>query len=238
MGVFGVIVTWYRMSGIADALAHSMLLGGALSAWFGIDLTCVCFVLALLFAVLMKLLSHQSLEENLIIYLLMSASVGLAIALQRENLGILINGEVLLINQKDFVWLVIVSSCALAWLLYNRSNLILMAFNREIAMLMGVNVTRLGLMKCLILASVISVDVKVTGPLLMGTSLIMPAMIARLLSKSPTQMMVTSACVGGVVAMVGFVCSMAVDVPPCTAIALLYCVGYVGVHVTKRLYAH
>ena len=214
-GPLGCFIVWRRMSYFGDTMAHSALLGVALSFLFDVNLTFGVFVVAVAVAgallllqrrnalstdALLGILSHSTLAIGLVMVAFMSW-------IRVDQMGFLF-GDILAVSATDIVVISVGGVAILSLLVGKWRPLLAATVNAEVAEAEGMRpeVTRVVLM--LLLACVIAIAMKIVGVLL-----IIPAATARRLSSTPEQMAVISAVIGALAVAGGLFGSLRFDTP-------------------------
>lgn len=192
----GCLMLWRRMSFFADTMAHGTLLGVALAGFlqlpFSIGVICTALFLV---AILWFLHDHRLPTDALLA--LCSATLlcsGLLFiqnvpSLRPELLSYLF-GDLLTINWSDlplFLGLIII---CVGVLVSQWKAQIQTAMAEDIAQSEGISIAGQRLIFMIILALFTVLALKAVGSLLMGALLVIPALTARLISHSPTQMVI------------------------------------------------
>ena len=218
-GPLGCFIVWRRMSYFGDTMAHSALLGVALSLVLQINVTLGVFVIAaavagaLLFLqrrntlstdALLGILSHSALAIGLVVAFLSGIRVDL--------MGFLF-GDILAVSVIDIAVIFVGGVVILGLLAAMWRPLLAATVNAELAEAEGMRpeVTRVVFM--LLLASVIAIAMKIVGVLLITALLIIPAATARRVSATPEQMAVISAIAGALAVAGGLFGSLRFDTP-------------------------
>ena len=213
-GPLGCFVIWRRMAYFGDTMAHSALLGVALSMLFAVDVLWGVFAVCLLIAVmllalqskagtaaqlfssdaLLGILSHSALALGLVVVSLMSW-------LRVDIMGFLI-GDVLAVSSRDLLIIYGGGALVLACLGWFWRALLVATISEDIAEAEGLAPKRAELMLMVLLAVTIAIAIKIVGVLLITALLIIPAAAARRFSSTP-EAMVMLAIGAGIVAVVG-----------------------------------
>ncbi|AOY89588.1 hypothetical protein BKP64_16205 [Marinobacter salinus] len=208
-GPLGCFVVWRRMAYFGDTLAHSALLGIALSFVIsiplnlGVVITCIILALALvLFSrtkalatdTLLGILAHSALAIGLVTLSFMPDV--------RVDLTGLLFGDLLAMSRKDLFWIYGGAGLVLILLATLWRGLLMSTIHEELARVEGVPVERLRLVLVLMFSVVIAVAMKIVGVLLITALLIIPAATARRLAHNPEHM-VGLAMIFGFVAVTG-----------------------------------
>jgi len=218
-GPLGCFIVWRRMSYFGDTMAHSALLGVALSLLLSVNVTLGVFIVAALVAGALLLLQRRAtLSTDALLGILSHSAlaIGLVVAflsgIRVDLMGFLF-GDILAVSQLDIGVIygggaIIVAIIVALW-----RPLLAATVNAELAEAEGMRpeVTRVIFM--LLLASVIAIAMKIVGVLLITAMLVIPPATARRISPSP-EIMALIASVAGVIAVIaGLYASLAYDTP-------------------------
>jgi zinc transport system permease protein len=202
-GPLGCFVVWRRMAYFGDTMAHSALLGVALSILLSVNVTLGVFAVAALVAGALLLLKQNTLSTDALLGILSHSSlaVGLVIVgfltqVRIDLMGFLF-GDILAVSVEDIAIIYGGGAAILAILVLNWRPLLAATVSPELAEAEGLRpeVSRIILM--LLMASVIAIAMKLVGVLLITSLLIIPAATARRLSVTPEMMAVVAAVLGG-----------------------------------------
>jgi len=219
-GPAGCFIVWRRMAYFGDTMAHSALLGVALSFLLGSSLTAGVFVIAMLVAfalillerrgalstdALLGILSHSALATGLVMLAFMSW-------VRVDLMGFLF-GDILAVSGTDLllIWIggaIVLAGIALLW-----RPLLAATVSTEIAEAEGLRPERARIAFMLLMAAVIAIAMKVVGILLITSLLIIPAATARRFAATPEGMAVLAALIGAVAAVGGLAGSLGWDTP-------------------------
>jgi len=226
-GPLGAFIVWRRMAYFGDTLAHSALLGVALSLLLSISPTIsvvvICLVLAL---VLVLLQQQQTLASDTLLGILShtSLAVGLvAMALMpdvRVDLLSLLFGDLLTVNAGDVITIFIVGVIAIGLMIRLWKPLLAITIHEELARVEGVPVSAVRTALMLIIALEIAIAMKVVGVLLITAMLVIPAATARRFAQSPEQMAVFASITGCFAVLMGLAASWFADTPAGPSIVL------------------
>jgi zinc transport system permease protein len=194
-GPLGCFVVWRRMAYFGDTLAHSALLGVALSVFFSLNLSAATALVPLAIALLLVwleqrgglpldtllgILSHSALAAGLVLVALIGEL--------RVDLMALLFGDLLAITRAE-LWLIVgVAAVILALLVLLWRPLINITLNAELAAVEGTAVTAVRSALMVATARLIAIAMKIVGVMLITALLIIPAAAARRLSTTPEQM--------------------------------------------------
>ncbi|WP_439600860.1 metal ABC transporter permease [Devosia sp.] len=218
-GPLGCFIVWRRMAYFGDTMAHSALLGVALSLVLQVNMTLGVFIIAAAVAgALLLLQRRQTLSTDALLGILSHSAlaIGLVVAflsgIRVDLMGFLF-GDILAVSVTDIVVIYLGGLVILAVLTAMWRPLLAATVNAEVAEAEGMRpeVTRIVFM--LLLASVIAIAMKIVGVLLITALLIIPAATARRLSATPEQMALISAGVGALAVAGGLFGSLRFDTP-------------------------
>lgn len=221
-GPLGCLVVWRRMAYFGDTLAHSALLGVALSMLWSISPVFGVTLLGLVIAIsLVWLQRYQDLASDTMLGILAHTSLGLGLVviaiLQSRGMRIDLNaylfGDILAVSQNE-LWLILASVVILlpiiAWLW---RPMIAISVHEDLARVEGVPVLKTRLIFMILMAVVVAIAMKITGILLITALLIIPPAAARRFSSSPEQMAVIAIGLGMAAVMMGLFSSLQWDTP-------------------------
>lgn len=219
-GPLGCFIIWRRMAYFGDTMAHSALLGVALSLLLDINLIVAVFVVASLVAILLLMLQRAgTLSADALLGILSHASLSVGLVLLafmtwvRVDLVSFLFGDILAVSRNDIdvIWgggILVLMALVCLW-----RPLIASTVSEDIAEAEGLSPKRARLYFMLLLALVIAIAMKIVGILLITSLLIIPAATARRWSRSPEMMAVISAVVGALAVVGGLFGSLRFDTP-------------------------
>ncbi|MEZ2127259.1 MULTISPECIES: metal ABC transporter permease [unclassified Sinorhizobium] len=219
-GPLGCFIVWRRMAYFGDTIAHSALLGVALSLLFELNLILAVFVVAATVSVLLLLLQkRQALSADALLGILSHATLAIGLVMVafmtwvRIDLIAFLFGDILAVTPTDIalIWgggiLVIL---ALVWLW---RPLLASTVNMELAEAEGLRPERARLLFMLLMAAVIAIAMKIVGIMLITSLLIIPAATARRFSSTPEIMAVLASLIGAAAVVGGLFGSLHYDTP-------------------------
>jgi zinc transport system permease protein len=219
-GPLGCFVVWRRMAYFGDTLAHSALLGIALSFLISVPLNLGVIITSVILAMALMLFSrNKTLATDTLLGILAHSALAIGlVALSfmpdvRIDLTGLLFGDLLAMNRNDLLWIyggaiVILTLLTVLW-----RGLLMSTIHEELARVEGVPVERLRLLLMLMFALVIAVAMKMVGVLLITALLIIPAATARRLSSTPEQMAALAVVFGFIAVAGGLSMSWHLDTP-------------------------
>ncbi|WP_137157365.1 iron chelate uptake ABC transporter family permease subunit [Rhizobium sp. FKL33] len=219
-GPLGCFIVWRRMAYFGDTMAHSALLGVALSLLFNLNIMIAVFVVAAAVSLLLLLLQRvQSLSADSLLGILSHASLSVGLVILafmswvRVDLVSFLFGDILAIGEGDIDLIWGGGILVLLTLVYLWRPLVASTVSEDLAEAEGLQPKRARLIFMLLLAVVIAIAMKIVGILLITSLLIIPAAAARRFSTSPEIMAVLSALIGVVAVWGGLYGSLQFDTP-------------------------
>jgi zinc transport system permease protein len=219
-GPLGCFVIWRRMAYFGDTMAHSALLGVALSLFFSLNLMVSVFVVAALVSlILIVLQKRQGLSADALLGILSHATLAIGLVMVafmswvRFDLIAFLFGDILAVTPTDvaIVWgggAVVVALIAYLW-----RPLLAGTVNAELAEAEGMHPERARIVFMLLMALVIAIAMKIVGIMLITSLLIIPAAAARRFAVSPEAMAVIASLLGAVAVVIGLFGSLTYDTP-------------------------
>ncbi|MBD9372178.1 metal ABC transporter permease [Rhizobium sp. ARZ01] len=219
-GPLGCFVIWRRMAYFGDTMAHSALLGVALSLLFELNLTISVFAVAAVVSLALLLLQKRgTLSTDALLGILSHATLATGLVIVsfitwvRFDLVGFLFGDILAVTQADvsLVWgggILVLFAIIYLW-----RPLIASTVNPELAAAEGLEPERARLAFMLLMALVIAIAMKIVGILLITSLLIIPAATARRFSTSPEIMAVLASLLGAVAVAGGLFGSLKFDTP-------------------------
>ncbi|MFB2551697.1 metal ABC transporter permease [Ensifer soli] len=219
-GPLGCFVIWRRMAYFGDTMAHSALLGVALSLLFDLGLMVSVFLVAATVSLLLLFLQRRgALSADALLGILSHStlSIGLVIVafmtwVRIDLVGFLF-GDILAVSEADIdlVWgggILVLAAIVALW-----RPLLASTVNAELAEAEGLKPERTQLFFMLLMALVIAIAMKIVGILLITSLLIIPAATARRFSSSPEKMAVIASLIGVLAVVGGLFGSLRWDTP-------------------------
>lgn len=236
-GVLGVYVTLRGMSYLGHGLSHAIFGGAAICAAVGINFFVGAAVWGLASGLAVsRVTRRQIIGADAAIGVITTASFAFGIALLgiytrvRQSIEATVFGSVLGVSLGD-MWLIIgVAIATVAVIIVCYRQLLFTTFDPEVADIFGVNSARMDALLMLLLSSAILSSMKVLGVTLIAAALVIPPVVARMLTSSFRRMLVLSGSIGGVAGFVGMYLSYHLDISSGSAIVLVNFAAFVVVY--------
>ena len=235
-GLMGVYIVLRGMAYIGHGLSHAIF-GGAVVSWV---MSINFFVGATAWGFLSALLVTWTTRKNPIgsdaaIGIITTASFAVGIAIISMNHGFRANlesylwGNVLGVRETELIAIIVVA-CIVASVFFLAYKLFLFAtFDTEVAQFYGVPTGWVDTLFSLMLASTIVVSMQVLGVMMIAAAVVIPPVIARLLTNSFSKMTLLSTGIGAICGTVGIYLSYLADVSSGASVVLLSAAVFVVV---------
>ena len=227
-GVVGVYVVLRGMSYIGHGLSHAIFGGAAASSIISFNYFVGAGIWGLVSALMIgKVTRRKVIGSDAAIGVITTASFALGLALfatfgtARKSVDAVLFGSILGVSRSD-IWVLIGMSMFTAGVLFfNYRPLLFATFDPDVAAVSGVNTARVDALLMLVLAGSILVTMKIIGVLLIAALLVIPASIARLLTKSFVRMLGYSGAIGALTGAVGMYLSYHLNISAGASIVLV-----------------
>jgi len=227
-GLLGVYVTLRGMSYIGHGLSHAIFGGAAASAVVSVNFYLGAGLWGLASALAIGRITRRRLiGADAAIGVVTTASFALGLALLnrfgqvRKSLDAALFGSILGVSATD-VWLVAaVTVLAVVVVVAGYRPLLFTTFDPEVAEVSGVRTARVDAVLMALLAVAILATMKVLGVVLIAATLVIPAVIARMLTNSFARMLWMSTAIGAACGFVGMNASYHLDISSGAAIVLV-----------------
>lgn len=250
-GLVGVYVTLRGMSYIGHGLSHAIFGGAAASAVISVNFYLGAGVWGLASALLIgRITGRRVIGADAAIGVVTTASFALGLALAnrfgqvRNSVDAALFGSILGVSAAD-VWVVVgVATLVAAVVFFGYRALLFTTFDPEVADASGVRTARVDALLMGVLAVSILATMKVLGVVLIAATLVIPAVVARMLTNSFGRMLWLSVLIGAACGFVGMLGSYHLDVSSGASIvlvgAVVFCLvfavtGRPGLHRAGRL---
>lgn len=238
-GYVGSLMVTQRMALVGDALGHVALPGIGLALRLQLDASVGALALLLVgIFVIWRLRERTPLPHDTLVGIVFvtSLAVGFLIVPKPELLESLI-GDISRISLEGSVVAAAVS--VLVFVLIRRlySGLMLLNISEELASVHGIPAARFNLLFLLSIALIVALGVRVTGTLLVGALVIIPAATARITSENLQEYSSRSAVIGAGSCVVGILAHQLTRFPAGPSIILVNALLFGGALLLRRLRA-
>ena len=216
----GIFLVLRRYSMIGDTLSHASLAGITIGLIFEQNPVLGAFVFTSLAGALIEFLrSFFRKNTDLILSIVLALCVGTAITIiisgrLRANADSFLFGSVLTVTRFDMIMVIILSAVSVLALLLLYHQLVYIAYDEEAARIAGVKVRLLNYVFSVLVASAISVTIRIVGVLVISSMIALPVAAALQLGKGFKATLVFSVVFSVVDIMLGLVLSYFLGVAP------------------------
>lgn len=226
-GIIGAFVILRGMSLMGDAIGHAVLPGVALSFLFGINPVIGAVVFGLIASSFIGFIGDKStLKKDTVMGVVFTSFFALGIVLislipTRVHVHSILFGNMLTVTPErlNTMWIVTITLVALVVLFYK--ELLLSSFDETSAQVYGLNTKLIHYLFMFVLTLVIVLSLQITGAILIVAMIITPAATAFLLTNQMHWMIVISAFLGFISAVVGIFVSFTFDVSSGSSIVIV-----------------
>ncbi len=202
-GPLGCFVVWRRMAYFGDGLAHSALLGIALGMAAGLGHQTGILLSGILFALLLVWLQARNvLATDTLLGILAHAMLALGIVamgvMGAEEIEIhdFLLGSLDAISYSTSLSMLAGAVISVLFIIRIWPGLIMMTISEDIAQAEGVRVKHYNFFLMLLMAITVALSIQLVGILLITSLLIIPASCARLFSRTPEHMAISTVIIG------------------------------------------
>lgn len=226
-GPLGSFMIWRRMSFLGDTIAHATLLGIAIAATVKFSPLWGMISTALIVGcVLVRAGQTQVIAEETWLAILAHGTLALGLVMNgiagnSASLTAFIFGDILALNSHEVAITVVVCLLLLACVITLWPSMVLVALQRDLAVISGLNVIRLEFLMMLILSACLAMASMVIGVMLVTALMIIPAATAHRFAKSPEQMAIGASVTSILCVIGGLALSMVGDVPAAPGIIVV-----------------
>ena len=218
-GLIGVYIVLRKMAYIGHGLSHAIFGGAVVSFVMSINFFIGASLWGFLSAVLINLTTRKrSIHADAAIGIITTASFALGIALISRFKGFTLSfeaalfGNILGVSQSDLFAVVVVAAVTVVVIFVGYKYLLFATFEPDVARYYGVPTGWMDTLFSLILAATIVVSMQVLGVTLIASAIVIPPVVARLLTNSFSKMMMLSPGIGAFCGLGGIYLSFYIDV--------------------------
>lgn len=227
-GLVGVFVVLRRMSYIGHGMSHSVFGGAVVGYTLGFNFYLAAGLWGFLSAILINQTTRRrQIGADAAIGIITTASFALGVALisratrVTRNFDAALFGNLLAVDTQD-LWViagVLVLTVVAVFFLYKQ--LLFMTFDADVAPIYGVRSGWIDSLFALVLAATVISSIRIMGVTMIAASLVIPPVIARLITDRFAHMLILSSVLGAVIGFVGMFVSYELDVASGASIVLL-----------------
>ncbi len=218
-GAIGVYIVLRRMAYIGHGLSHAVFGGAVASFVMSINFFVGAGVWGFVSALLISLTTRKhAIGADAAIGIITTASFAVGIALISRfrtftrSFDAALFGNILGVSNSDVIAIVVVSIMTLGLLLIAYKQLLFTTFEPDVAKFYGVPTGWIDALFSLILAGVIVVSMQILGVTMLAAAIVIPPIVARLLTNNFGRMMLMSVGIGAFCGLGGIYVSYYIDV--------------------------
>ncbi len=240
----GIFLVLRRYSMIGDTLAHASLAGVTLGLLFNQNPIVGAFVFTSISGALIEYLRNYFQKyTDLILTIVLSLSVGTAITIissgkLRVNADSFLFGSILTVTKADMLVVLILSMISVLMLIFLYHQMVYIAFDEDMAKVAGVKVKRINYLFSILVASAISISIRIVGVLVLSSMIALPVATALQLNKGFKYTLIYSIFFSIVDILVGLVASYYLNVAPGGFTALVSVMVLIIVMLVNKLMSH
>ena len=226
-GLIGVYVTLRGMSYIGHGLSHAIFGGFAAAPLLGVNVILGAGVWGLASALAISAVTRRRrIGADAAIGVVTTASFALGVALltrfgsKGPAFDAALFGSINGVTRGDLVLLVVALAFAVTVFTVRYRAFLFTTFDPEVADVSGVRVARMDALLMLVLSLSILATLTIIGVTLVAATLVIPAVVARMLTNSFSRMLWLSSIIGALCGGIGMYLSFQVEVPSGTTIVL------------------
>jgi manganese/iron transport system permease protein/iron/zinc/copper transport system permease protein len=234
-GLIGVYIVLRRMSYIGHGLSHAVFGGAVVSYVMNFNFYLGASIWGFLAALLINLTTRRRkfIGADAAIGIVTTASFALGVALISRyktftrSFDAALFGNILGVTDGDLLAIAAVTAATFFIVMAAYKRLLFTSFDPEVARFYGVPTEWLDTLLSLILAAAIVVSMQVMGVTLIAAAIVIPPIVARLLTDSFSKVMALSVVVGAACGLVGMYLSYFVDVSSGANVVLVAAAAFV-----------
>ena len=227
-GLIGVYIVLRRMSYIGHGLSHAVFGGAVVSYVLSFSFLAGAIIWGFLSALLITLATRKrQIGADAAIGIITTASFALGIALISRyktftrDFEAALFGDIVGVSQGDLLAIIVVTAATLVIVFVGYKLFLFATFDQDVASYYGVPTAWVDTMFSLVLAATIVVSMQVLGVTLIAAAIVIPPVVARLITNSFRNMVLFSTGIGAACGLVGIYISWFIDVSSGASVVLL-----------------
>ncbi|HVM07111.1 MAG TPA: metal ABC transporter permease [Acidimicrobiales bacterium] len=235
-GLVGTFVVLRGMSYIGHGLSHAIFGGFAASALLGVNLFLGAGLWGFASALMIgSVTRRRAIGSDAAIGVITTASFAIGLALLKvfgsagKNPDSYLFGNVLGVDRQQVGLVLLVTIVAGLVVFFAYRPLLFATFDPDVADVSGVPTARIDALLMLLLAATILTTMNVLGVMLVAATLVIPPVVARMLTNSFSRMLLMSTAIGAASGFIGMVASYHLDIPSGPMIVLVGTAAFAAV---------
>ncbi|ACZ49157.1 putative zinc transporter protein ZnuB [Anaplasma centrale str. Israel] len=216
----GSVMIWNRLSYMGDSIAHSSLLGVGIALLLEVHMSLGVFVVAILLALIISLAMDRIHAIDTILNIMTSVVMSLSMILlslvpsSGERVIHSLFGDVLMVGKSDLFEMAVIAIIGIVVLVWRWRYWVAVSVSRDLSLSAGIRAGQIKTEILVVSALVIVLFSRSVGILLITSFLTIPASGAKLISKTPVQMVIISVVISAVSGILGLLCAAKFDTFP------------------------
>ena len=226
-GPLGCYVIWKRFAYFGDTIAHSALLGVALSLAFDLHILVGVLFMCIAVALILGQISDEAkLSRDSILGILSHSTLALGLVLVslmywiRVDILHLLFGNILAVSVSEIIAIYAVGLVVILLVVWKWKHFIALVVDEQIAAVENLEPQKTRYILIVSIAITIAFAMKIVGIILSVSLLIIPAAASRQITNSPEQMAVVASLIGALAVVGGLNASLEFDTPPGPSIVI------------------
>jgi zinc transport system permease protein len=222
----GVFLVLKRYSMMGDTLAHASFAGVAIGLISGLNPILSAFVFTSICGLMIEMLRfYYRKYAELILAIVLTLCVGIAITLISSgrvgaNINSFLFGSILTVTRQDLLTMLILSIISVFILFFFFNKLLYITFDEEGAQIAGIKVRLLNYLFAILVATTISVSIRIMGIMVISSMIAIPVASALQLNRGFKQTLVFSIIFGFIDIIAGLIFSVYINCAPGGTISL------------------
>ncbi|MBL0725659.1 MAG: metal ABC transporter permease [Alphaproteobacteria bacterium] len=230
-GICGSISVWNKNLFFSHIFAHSLLLPPAICTYIGMQSSNAILICSIIFGVLFGVLFTASgklvkSDNNTVLLvfslIIMSASILLYTKNNNVELESYMMGDLIFTTPLQIFLLFIVTVFYIFYLKKYYKVILLNAINTDLATLQNKNISKIITIEIIAQSLLIVLGARMFGSLLISSALIAPAILIKMISKSPFEMVVNTSFLSFIICELGLLVGIKFNTHPASTITMLY----------------
>lgn len=217
-GPIGSLILWSRLTFFGETIAHASILGLFFSYLFNTSITLSLSIIVIIYCILLEVFIEHEAEQSQILPIFSYGALGVGFVLIEKFLpssAALFNvllGDLLLVSTSDIIFLFgMVLTVWTLWFKFKR-EILLSLLMPDLATLRRINLKTTNLLRNIITGLAISFVIQASGMLLSMALLTIPPLTAKIICKSPSQMIAITCAISLASIIAGFILGVYLDV--------------------------
>lgn len=248
LGALGPLVVVKRLAFFSEAVGHGALTGVALGILLGEPATqplAALFAFCVVFAILLHWIkSRTQIPYDALVGVFLAFAIALGASLllyvaKKVNVHILENvlfGSILTVKDQDLLVMLLLAIVCIALMVFSGNRALTSSLAPDLARVRGIQVRFYDYVFVLLIALITVASVKIIGSILVGALLLVPAVSARMISRTGREFFWLSIVFSTLSCVLGILLPMAgaLPIPSGAAIVLVACLGFILSLVIRR----